>query len=320
MEMEMQRGISAPAIKYPLLDEPRAWLEGRQLVPAAIDVMAQPVDVRIAFARESIWVPYKGANKIIACIEDELDAPRAQRMPWVVIWGPPNHGKSAIVSYLKAVHPRVDRGKNQTALHHVVCMEVDSPGEHSFFDAGCIAIKSGFHLRTAEEKKIHFKAQLLEHKSKMLVIDEAHEVLNGTVRQQKLFWGFAKNVSNVRQMTLVIVGTRKVLTAIERVDDDGQVETRFLHRFELELWKDPKSWGKWLTGYEANLPLRKVSALWADDIVEYIQTFSDGVLGEAVTLLQTAAVAALKSGRECITLDLLKSLTLKPKRLRVARR
>ena len=64
----------------------------------------------------------------------------------------------------------------------------------------------------------------------------------------------------------------------------------------------------------------RVSALWADDVVEYIQTFSDGILGEAVTLLQTGAVAALKSGSERITLDLLKSLTLKPKRLRVARK
>jgi hypothetical protein len=121
-------------------------------------------------------------------------------------------------------------------------------------------------------------------------------------------------------MTLVIVGTSKVLTAVERDDDDHQTETRFHHRFELELWKDPELWRTWLTGYEANLPLREVSALWADDIVEHIQTFSDGIVGEAVTLLQTAAVTALKSGRERITLDLLKNLTLKPKRLRVARR
>jgi hypothetical protein len=60
--------------------------------------------------------------------------------------------------------------------------------------------------------------------------------------------------------------------------------------------------------------------LLSSDIVEHIQTFSDGIIGEAVTLLQTAAVAALKSGRERITVDLLTILKLKAKRLRVTRK
>lgn len=151
----------------------------------------------------------------------------------------------------------------------------------------------------------------------MLVIDEANELMNGSVTQRKRFWGFVKNVCNVQKMTLVMVGTDELLTAL---DGDDQRETRFEHRFELELWRSPEIWQPWLKGYEANLPLRRMSALWDDDIAEYVQTFSDGILGEGVTLLQKGAIAAITTGEECITLDLLKGLDVKPKRLRNARR
>jgi hypothetical protein len=95
--------------------------------------------------------------------------------------------------------------------------------------------------------------------------------------------------------------------ALER---DSQINTRFPFFMTLPRWEDGDGWRDFLDQFEATLPLRYASNLYADDrMAKYLLDRSEGILGIAVLLLQCAAIDAMRCGDERITLDLLKQVS-----------
>ena len=137
--------------------------------------------------------------------------------------------------------------------------------------------------------------------ARMLVIDELHNLLSGSGLQQRRLLNLVRWLGNELQIPLVGVGTAEALRAIR---SDDQLANRF-EPFALPLWTDDDAFRHLLSTLEAVLPLRRPSGLAEPAIAAKILATSEGVLGEIVATVTRAAVLAVTSGTEAITLRMI---------------
>lgn len=71
-----------------------------------------------------------------------------------------------------------------------------------------------------------------------------------------------------------------------------------------------------IKGYEQRLPLKKASYLGGREIAAKILKMGEGLLGEYVAIIKKAAVMAITSGDERITLDTLEKIEYDPPSMR----
>jgi Bacterial TniB protein len=285
-------------------DHPRK--SGRQLMADTERMLGESPEVRRKLLERDCFIEYAAANWILDHLENELRRARVQRQPCILISGEPNNGKSSVIAEFLARHPRLMRPEEETDLVEVLGCEIDSPREIDFFDAVLEGAESEFDLRTVSEKKKHLYNLFGPFGTRMVIIDEIHSMLPGSVNQRRKLWNVIRKIANRFHITVVLVGTDKAKEAIRL---DTQLETRFPRRLRLELplWTDGEEWQLFLAHYEATLPLRKESRIWDDpDKRKYILEHGENRLGDGVLLLQEAAVEAIDSGKERITLRILK--------------
>jgi hypothetical protein len=133
--------------------------------------------------------------------------------------------------------------------------------------------------------------------ARLLVIDELHNLLSGTVAQQRRLLNLLRWLGNELQIPLVGVGTAEALRAIR---SDDQLANRF-EPFVLPLWSDNDAYRRLLSTLEAVLPLRRPSGLAEPVMAAKILAASEGVLGEIIATVSRAAVVAVRSGTEAVT-------------------
>jgi hypothetical protein len=220
----------------------------------------------------------------------------------------PDTGKSAIIQAFAEEHVRKPRGKGEADLVELIIVEPDSASDVEFIDDLLIKLRSEFEIQRLSDKKKHLHALLREHGVRMIIIDELHAILEGSIKQRRKIWTIIKKLANLHQITFVIVGTDLAEMSLTR---DGQIGSRFPFKAELPLWVDGPDWVDFLVAFEATLPLRKPSNLWEEKIRKYILDRAKGVLGVAVLLMQLAAIEAVTSGAEQITVEILKRVNLR---------
>ena len=138
-------------------------------------------------------------------------------------------------------------------------------------------------------------------KTKILIIDELHNILAGNGHKQREFLNLLRFIGNQLQLSIVGVGIKDAYLAI-RTDD--QLENRF-EPFILPLWRDDNEFTRLLASFKKVLPLRKSSELADSDIRAIILERSESTIGEIATFLTQAACEAISSGKECIDLEIL---------------
>jgi type II secretory pathway predicted ATPase ExeA len=131
---------------------------------------------------------------------------------------------------------------------------------------------------------------------KMLVIDEIHHILAGTMSKQKAFLNVIKYLGNELEVPIVGVGTRDAFRAIQT---DLQLSNRFDHAL-LPRWDNDDEYLRLLATFERAIPLRQPSNLVDGAIADKIYSMSEGYIGEISRLLEAAAVDAVETGAECI--------------------
>jgi hypothetical protein len=138
----------------------------------------------------------------------------------------------------------------------------------------------------------------------MIVVDEVHNLLAGSAREQRASLNLLKFLSNQVPCSIVALGTRDALAAFQT---DPQIASRF-PGLELPRWQENEDLRGFLAGFERQLPLRKASGI-SDDrvIVSSIMHATSGITGDIAALLSRAAEAAIRARTECITPELLQT-------------
>ncbi len=219
-------------------------------------------------------------------------------MPNMVIIGPTNNGKTMIVEKFRRNHLPYDSDDGTHEVIPVLMVQMPSdPTVSRFYSAIISALGSPVtRYQSTAVHEIMAIRLLRTTQTKILVVDELHNILSGQGYKQLEFLNLIRFIGNELQLSIVGVGIKDAYLAI-RTDD--QLENRF-EPFILPLWRDDNEFTRLLASFKKVLPLRKPSELTDPDIRAIILE-----LGVIATFLVQAACEAIGSEKECIDLAIL---------------
>jgi hypothetical protein len=262
-------------------------------------------ETRILRIRADRWLAYARADAAIAAFEDLLTYPKCTRMPNALLCGPTNNGKSMILQKFSRTYPPSAASTTVDGAAEVPVLKIQMPAipdERRFF--GAILTVFGTPHLTAQSVSAHQDAAMrLLHSTRvrLFIIDEAHNILSGVALQQRRLLNLLRWLGNELQIPIIAAGTAEALHAIQ---SDDQLANRF-EPITLPRWDDGEEYRQLLRTLEALLPLRRPSSLAKPVIAQRILAAAEGILGEVMAIVKRAAVRAIATGTEAISVKVI---------------
>ncbi len=278
-------------------------LDLHHLTKSAQIVARMSSEERIQHIRTDRFLGYPLALDAFSRLETLLSWPRNQRMRNMLPIGATNNGKSMIVERFRRQHPIIQ--KSDKVEIPLLCMQMPSaPSVQRFYIA--LLASAGAPMSKGQKTTTLESVALKVMRGagvRLLIIDELHNALAGTITQQREFLNLLRYLSNELRVSLVGVGTRDAYLAVR---SDDQLENRF-EPFMLPLWKAGDATSSLIASFAASFPLRRRSKISSPDVVQYLLGRCEGTIGELTHLLTLAAVLAVESGEEAINKEILRS-------------
>jgi type II secretory pathway predicted ATPase ExeA len=253
---------------------------------------------RIRQVRAANWVGYGRATRALERLDELIEQPSCARMPCLLLYGDSGMGKTMIVEKFERMHPAHHDKATGTETRPVVILQMPPcPDERRFFVRILNAVGAPYnpYWRVDALEHAALSALALIH-AQVLIIDEVHQLLAGSAREQRLSLNLIKSISNDLRISIVAVGTGDARHAIET---DSQIRRRF-DPFALPRWTESEEFRDFVCAFGKLYPLRKVSELGERGLVQRLLHASEGITGPVARLLSLAAVAAIKSSAERI--------------------
>lgn len=282
------------------------------LLPTVQTLADAPNEARIRRIRTDRWLGYARAEAALAALEDLLSFPKRTRMPNLLLVGPSNNGKTMIVEKFRRQHlPGSEESARDGAIR-VPVLKVQmppAPDERRFFSAILESLGAPDRLNDRLATKQDMAVRMMRATGvRMLIIDEVHNLLCGSRDQQRRFLNLLRWLGNELQISLVAVSTAEGLRAIQ---SDDQLANRFTP-FGLPPWEGGGEFSRLLNTLEASMPLKQPSNLSDPATAQRLLSISEGILGEVVSIVTRAAVAAVETGVESIRLEMLEDMDFIP--------
>ena len=264
---------------------------------------------RIKHAKEFRWIGYSDSIKILKKMDDLIDYPKSSRMPNLLLVGDSNNGKTALLNRFHKRHQakvKEDENGFSKVINPVLFVQAPpEPDEKRFYNIIFEKLYAPYKTsEKIEQRQIRLIHLLKEMETKVLIIDEIHHVLAGTLAKQRLFLNVLKYLSNELQIPLICAGTRDAFNAIQT---DPQLSNRFEPKV-LPRWTNYTELKRLLISFESILPLKKESNLVENSITNKILAMSDGLIGEISKIIELSTILAIESKIEKITPNILESI------------
>lgn len=268
------------------------------LLQKAAVYLERPDAERITYIRSPLWIGYPRAQQILDQLESLLTHPKSHRMPNLLIIGDTNNGKTMLVKRFCKRHKSEDHPNGEAAVVPVLFVQAPPvPDESRFYNAILELLFAPYKPGDRADRKQFQTIKLLKAVGlKMLVIDEIHHILAGTMSKQKVFLNVIKYLGNELEVPIVGVGTRDAFRAIQT---DPQLSNRFDRKL-LPRWTNHDEYLRLLATFERAIPLRQPSNLTEGALADKIYSMSEGCIGEIASLLVDAAVKAVETKQEHI--------------------
>jgi len=272
--------------------------EATHLIPAAAKALELPDEERIRFIERDRWIGYSRAQKILDKMEHLLDYPKKYRMPNLLIIGDTNNGKTSLLKKFEKMHPAEDRPDQDCCCIPVLYVQIsESPDLRSFLDEILNALFSpGPKYEHISVRRDRVMKLLKTVQLKMLIIDEINNLIAGHKKKQRQFLNFIKYLGNALQIPIAGAG---VQNAVQAVQSDPQLSNRFEPVF-LPRWKMDKEFLSLLASFERMIPLKEPSFLYEKKLAIQLHSMCEGPIGELASLLESAAIYAIHTGKEKI--------------------
>lgn len=273
------------------------------LLPKAAAYLERPDAERLTYIRSPRWIGYTQAKAILSRLEELLVHPKSHRMPNLLIVGDTNNGKTMLVRRFCNQHKPEDTPEGEAAVVSVLFMQAPPvPDEGRFYNTILELLFAPYKPGDRADRKQFQALKVMKAVGlKMLVIDEIHHILAGSMTKQKAFLNVIKYLGNELEIPIVGVGTRDAFRAIQT---DLQLSNRFDHA-PLPRWHNDEEFLRLLATFERTIPLQHPSHLTDSALADKIYSMSEGYLGEISRVLVSAAVRAVETGQECIDKKLL---------------
>ena len=275
-----------------------------RLIPKSLEYLDKTYEERIEYIKKERFIVYPSAKKILDKLEELLIEPNKTRMPCLLIVGDSNNGKTSIVKKFYKSHMPTD-GIETDAVPVIIVQAPPRPDVAMFYDAILdeilIPFKKSDSLSRKDAEITYYFSKL---GTKMLIVDEIHNILSGSVARQKEFMNALKNLNNKLLLPIVLVGIKEALNA---TNTDFQISSRFKPMY-LKRWNFNNEYKALLKSIEKILPLKKESAIAENyKLAEYILEMSEGLLGEIIEIIGLSAICAIENNKEKITMEEVKN-------------
>ena len=111
---------------------------------------------------------------------------------------------------------------------------------------------------------------LHRHPPRMMIVDEVHHLLAGTVREQRQSLNQLKFLSNELRMPVVALGTSEALYAMQA---DPQIASRF-EPVALPRWRESAGLREFVVNFGRLLPLWRPSPFGDKDVIQKLMAYS----------------------------------------------
>lgn len=268
------------------------------LMPVVREIAAASNEHRINFIRRDRWIGYSRAQAAMAKLEELINWPAKQRMPNLLIIGPTGNGKSKIIKrFLERAEPRIQPTGMQVRSVLAVQMPPSASNAKLYISIlRALEIPNVPHRQSLQTEPIVLDMLRLQE-VRMLIIDEIQELLSCSARKQREVLSQLKYIGNQLQIPLVGVGTEMAWDAVKI---DGQLANRF-EPFMLPFWRLDGEFLALLRSFGQLLPLRYPSNMTDVGLAEQVLAQTDGSIGEITSLLEAAAIEAIRDGSEYLT-------------------
>lgn len=273
------------------------------LLPNIREIALLSADERIARIKKEYWIGYNRAELSLNKLEELFNYPRKLRMKNMLIIGPSNNGKTMIVEKFRRSHlPYKSEDGGHEIIPVLMIQMPSNPSVQRFYATLARALGSPIsHYQSSAWHEAVVLDILKTTQTKILIIDELHNILAGNNTRQREFLNIIRFLGNELQISIVGVGIKDAYLAIR---SDDQLENRF-DPFILPVWENDTDYIRLLSSFIKILPLQKISPLLDSNISTMILERSEGTIGEISSLLIQATCDAIKSGKECIDLEII---------------
>ena len=261
-------------------------------------------DGRISLIQSDIWIGFPRAEQVLDRLQNLIEAPRQTRMPGLLVHGASGIGKTMIARNLSRRYaPEYDPVAGVTHTPLLLLQAPPAPDERRFYlhilaavgaPATAIAVKS----QNVASLEVRVIALLRDLGLRMIMIDEVHNLLAGTHREQRRFLNVLRYLSNELEVSLVCFG---VSEAVDAIRGDVQLARR-LDEHHLPNWRDDSEFSNMIQTLIAAMPLEKKSNLKVKSLRQ-ILALTGGVTSRVFSLVKDLAIDAIRSSEECITDD-----------------
>lgn len=285
-----------------------------KLIPEVESLLLKSNEDRIAYIEKDRWINYPLAQEIIDTLEKlKTYEKNKSRVTSVLLVGSSNNGKTSLLNEFMRRNPSYDYYNENpdkltkeffdkytgTGIPALYILAPSEPSETRLYSNILNTIFAPFKERDTIARKQYLVEYYLELLNvDMLIIDEIHNILSGSIAKQKQILNAIKNLSNHLKIPIVLSGTKDALRA---VSTDSQISSRFRPIY-LKKWKMDKEFISLLATFLSILPLKKESQILTTNTTMEILEISDGYIGDVVGLLKKAAIYAIESESEKITL------------------
>jgi Bacterial TniB protein len=260
---------------------------------------------RIRRIRADRWVGYARADAALSAFEALLSFPKRTRMPNLLLCGPTNNGKSMVLEKFRRAHPPLGADLSSEGIASIPVLKIQmppGPDERRFFGAILDALALPHVASESVSRRQDATLQLMQSTGvRLLIIDEVHNLLAGAQVQQRRLLNLLRWIGNELQIPIIAAGTAEALHAIQ---SDDQLANRF-EPIALPRWSYSEEFRELLRTLEALLPLRRASNLGTPALAQRVLAAAEGILGEVVAILTKAAVHAVITGTEAITVEMI---------------
>lgn len=274
------------------------------LSPEAAVMADQPDAERILYIREDRFISHRQAEEVLAELEVLLQVKDAVRPQGRLLLGPSLMGKSTILDEFLHRHPAHDNVEGDAAVAPVIMVQYPESANEGIYPEILSKLNARMPFNTKAPELRRATVEMLRTVGmRMLVIDEMHNLLEGSANAQRKGLNSIKYLMNELHRPVVVAGT---IEAFNAVRTDTQIHSR-LRPLPLTRFKDDLAFQELLQCFELLLPLREPSYLADPALSSLIFENTLGIIGHVSDLLNTAATYAIQEGIERITPEMIQN-------------
>ena len=245
-----------------------------------------------------------GYRRLISFL-DQLEGihkmPARDRMPAMLLVADPGNGKTTAVTEHASNHkPDLGLGEDAATYPVILVRAPASTSEMTFYEK----ILHVLNAPPASKHRVDLVARqvynlLITVKTRILIIDEFHDILKGPLKKQSYFLTVIKELHNELPISIVATGTREAYQALK---SDRALESRF-RPFELPNWQFDEELIALLQSFKDTWSLE----FDPEALAPRILAIAGNTIGEISYLLECAAVACATEGHHKVTSRLLQN-------------